>query len=278
MLVSIPGDSRGAGHAPGVQRAVVCACACTRRQGLERRLTRKACGQVGKELGAGTYRLVSYFAAKTLVSVPFETLVAMIFSVIIYNMIGFQATAAKFFLFMVTLVLVNLTSDMVGFICGVVTKARASRACAPQAARAPVAHPGVCPLRCIKRPRPLSARVHTFAVQGARLGMLCRALVSEAPRAVRSSPRVCRAGCVHRPHPHLCGHLLLLRVLGLHRAAGAVLLRLAAQGAPRGGRPCGQAGRVCTRCSFVCSGAPASRCGHLLQPASASAAVAVSSS
>ncbi|KAK9823066.1 hypothetical protein WJX81_006280 [Elliptochloris bilobata] len=77
---------------------------------------------VGKELGAGTYRLVSYFTAKTLVSVPFETGVAIIFSVIIYNMIGFQATAAKFFLFMATLILVNLTSDMVGFICGVITK------------------------------------------------------------------------------------------------------------------------------------------------------------
>ena len=80
---------------------------------------------MGKELGAGTYRLVSYFSAKTLVSVPFETVIAMIFSVIIYNMIGFQANAAKFFLFMVTLILVNLTSDMVGFICGVITKARA---------------------------------------------------------------------------------------------------------------------------------------------------------
>ena len=85
---------------------------------------------MGKELGAGTYRLVSYFSAKTLVSVPFETVIAMIFSVIIYNMIGFQANAAKFFLFMVTLILVNLTSDMVGFICGVITKARAPAACA----------------------------------------------------------------------------------------------------------------------------------------------------
>lgn len=93
-------------------------------------LTQARCGQVGKELGAGTYRLVSYFTAKTLVSVPFETVIAMIFSVIIYNMIGFQATAAKFFLFMVTLILVNLTSDMVGFICGVITKARAPAACA----------------------------------------------------------------------------------------------------------------------------------------------------
>lgn len=70
------------------------------------------------------YRLIAYFLAKTLVAVPFESAVAVVFSVIVYNMIGFQAVAVKFFTFLVTLVLVNLTSDMVGFVCGVITKAR----------------------------------------------------------------------------------------------------------------------------------------------------------
>ena len=46
--------------------------------------------QVRKEVIAGTYRLTSYFWAKTLVSVPFEALIAMVFSAITYWMIGFQ--------------------------------------------------------------------------------------------------------------------------------------------------------------------------------------------
>ena len=173
---------------------------------------RRARGQVGKELGAGTYRLISYFSAKTLVSVPFETGVAIIFSVIVYNMIGFQASAAKFFLFMATLVLVNLTSDMVGFICGVLTKAR----------------------RCAAR-----ARLHAFVMPATRLRWprwtaAWSALACSVSRGVESSARAGaeraarRAGRVHRPHPHLGRDLLLLCVLGLHRAAHPVLLRLVA--------------------------------------------------
>lgn len=78
--------------------------------------------QVTKEVKSGQYRLTSYFLAKTLVSVPFETVIAIIFTVIIYFMIGFQAKLYKFLIFMITLVLVNLISEMVGFIGGVVTK------------------------------------------------------------------------------------------------------------------------------------------------------------
>ena len=86
-----------------------------------------ACGaaQVSKEVKSGQYRLLSYFLAKTAVSVPFESAIAVVFTVIIYNMIGFQAVASKYFIFMVTLVLVNLISEMVGFIGGVITKVRA---------------------------------------------------------------------------------------------------------------------------------------------------------
>ena len=46
--------------------------------------------QVTKEVRAGQYRLSAYFLAKTAVSVPFESTIAIIFTVIIYNMIGFQ--------------------------------------------------------------------------------------------------------------------------------------------------------------------------------------------
>lgn len=78
--------------------------------------------QITKEVKSGQYRLSSFFLAKTLVSVPFETVIAIIFTVIIYHMIGFQAKADKYLIFMVTLILVNLISEMVGFIGGVVTK------------------------------------------------------------------------------------------------------------------------------------------------------------
>ncbi len=77
--------------------------------------------QTTKEVRSGTYRLASYFVAKTLVSVPFEAAIATLFTVIIYFMIGFQAAASKFFIFMATAILVNVTSEMVGFIMGVIT-------------------------------------------------------------------------------------------------------------------------------------------------------------
>ena len=77
--------------------------------------------QTTKEVKSGTYRLASYFVAKTLVSVPFEAVIATLFTLIIYFMIGFQAAASKFFIFMATAILVNLTSEMVGFIMGVIT-------------------------------------------------------------------------------------------------------------------------------------------------------------
>ena len=78
--------------------------------------------QVAKEIKSGQYRLSSFFLAKTLVGIPFETVIAVIFTVIIYYMIGFQAQPIKWFIFAVTLVLVNLISEMVGLILGVITE------------------------------------------------------------------------------------------------------------------------------------------------------------
>jgi len=80
--------------------------------------------QISKEVRSGQYRLISFFLARQLVSIPFETAVTMLFTVIIYYMIGFQAAAAKYFIFTAVLLLVNLISDMVGFINGVILKVR----------------------------------------------------------------------------------------------------------------------------------------------------------
>ena len=83
--------------------------------------------QITKEVKSGQYRLVSFFLARQLVSIPFETAIALLFTVIVYFMIGFQTVAAKYFIFAVTLVLVNLISEMVGFIMGVILKVCPSR-------------------------------------------------------------------------------------------------------------------------------------------------------
>lgn len=52
--------------------------------------------QITKEVKSGQYRLSSFFLAKTVVSVPFETVIAIIFTVIIYHMIGFQVRQPAF--------------------------------------------------------------------------------------------------------------------------------------------------------------------------------------
>ena len=71
---------------------------------------------------SGQYRLISFYLARQLVSVPFESAIALLFTVIVYFMIGFQTVAAKYFIFAATLLLVNLISEMVGFIMGVILK------------------------------------------------------------------------------------------------------------------------------------------------------------
>lgn len=78
--------------------------------------------QITKEVRSGQYRLISFYLARQLVSVPFESAIALLFTVIVYFMIGFQTAAAKYFIFAATLLLVNLISEMVGFIMGVILK------------------------------------------------------------------------------------------------------------------------------------------------------------
>ena len=78
--------------------------------------------QITKEVKSGQYRLISFYLARQLVSVPFESAIALLFTVIVYFMIGFQTAAAKYFIFAATLLLVNLISEMVGFIMGVILK------------------------------------------------------------------------------------------------------------------------------------------------------------
>jgi hypothetical protein len=49
-------------------------------------------------------RASSFFVAKTLTSSPILVLEALLFSVIVYFMVGYQATAEKFFIYCLTMV------------------------------------------------------------------------------------------------------------------------------------------------------------------------------
>ncbi|XP_078453675.1 broad substrate specificity ATP-binding cassette transporter ABCG2 isoform X1 [Lampetra planeri] len=60
---------------------------------------------------SGYYRVSAYFLAKVMSDlIPMRTLPAAVFSIVTYWMIGFQATAGQFFIFMLTVVLVAYTA------------------------------------------------------------------------------------------------------------------------------------------------------------------------
>jgi ABC-type multidrug transport system permease subunit len=59
--------------------------------------------------------------AKTLTTTPIELVQVTIFAVITYYMFGFQATAAKFLIYWVTLVVFALCSETIGYMAAIVT-------------------------------------------------------------------------------------------------------------------------------------------------------------
>lgn len=63
----------------------------------------------------------SFFAAKSLVTAPIETAEVTVFALLLYFMFGFQATAAKFLIWWLTLVLFALASETLGMLCAIVT-------------------------------------------------------------------------------------------------------------------------------------------------------------
>jgi ATP-binding cassette subfamily G (WHITE) protein 2 len=63
-----------------------------------------------RERAAGTYHVSAYFLAKNLVDAAIQILGPIVFSVIVYFMIGFQPGADKFFIFMGFMILASFTS------------------------------------------------------------------------------------------------------------------------------------------------------------------------
>lgn len=63
-----------------------------------------------RERAAGTYQVSAYFLAKNVLDALFQLPGPIIFSCIVYWMVGLQADAGKFFIFMAFMILTSLTS------------------------------------------------------------------------------------------------------------------------------------------------------------------------
>lgn len=74
------------------------------------------------EYSRSAYRLTSYYIAKTLTTWPMEIIFTMIFSVIVYPMVGYQMEAGKFFIFWLVLTIFQLISEALGLACAVGTQ------------------------------------------------------------------------------------------------------------------------------------------------------------
>ena len=70
----------------------------------------------------GAYKVSAFFVAKSCTTAPIECLQILFFAVIVYFMTGYQASAGKFFIYLVTLVLFALTSETIGHLCAIATK------------------------------------------------------------------------------------------------------------------------------------------------------------
>lgn len=71
---------------------------------------------------AGAYKVSAFFLAKSMATAPIQVFQITFFALIVYFMTGYQATAAKFFIYTVTLILFALTSETIGHLCAICTK------------------------------------------------------------------------------------------------------------------------------------------------------------
>eukprot|EP00877_Chromochloris_zofingiensis_P009171 jgi/Chrzof1/4507/Cz14g16020.t1 len=81
---------------------------------VERQLLRR-------ETASNSYTRGAFFIAKSLTTAPMEIVQVAVYAVVIYFLIGFQYDAAKFFIWLITLLLFALTSETLGYICAIVT-------------------------------------------------------------------------------------------------------------------------------------------------------------
>ncbi|KAK9721490.1 hypothetical protein K7432_003371 [Basidiobolus ranarum] len=71
-----------------------------------------------REHGGGYYGLSAYFFSKIIVELPINIIMPIIFSSITYWMIGFQADAGKFFIYVIVNILVALCGAALGILLG----------------------------------------------------------------------------------------------------------------------------------------------------------------
>eukprot|EP00123_Amoebidium_parasiticum_P015471 comp22988_c0_seq1/m.36596 comp22988_c0_seq1/g.36596 ORF comp22988_c0_seq1/g.36596 comp22988_c0_seq1/m.36596 type:complete len:647 (-) comp22988_c0_seq1:242-2182(-) len=74
-----------------------------------------------RERAAGAYRVSAYYLAKSFAETPVEIFFPIIFGTITYWMLGLQASAAKFFFFLLTLVTHHFTSQGIGLLLSAAT-------------------------------------------------------------------------------------------------------------------------------------------------------------
>eukprot|EP00884_Botryococcus_braunii_P006931 jgi/Botrbrau1/16239/Bobra.0066s0024.1 len=70
-----------------------------------------------RELSNRLYNFSAYFIAKSITSLPFQLLFTTVFTFIVYFMVGYQVVAAKFWIFFITLLFLNLISETIGMMC-----------------------------------------------------------------------------------------------------------------------------------------------------------------
>ncbi|UJR16819.1 hypothetical protein I4U23_003718 [Adineta vaga] len=75
-----------------------------------------------RERASGTYYASAYFLAKIIIDTLVQLPVPIIFSCIVYFLVGFQATVSKFFLFMLFIVLCSMTSTSIALMISTLCK------------------------------------------------------------------------------------------------------------------------------------------------------------
>ena len=72
-----------------------------------------------REHSAGSYQMSAYFVARTIADLSVQLISPVVFSIVIYPLVGYQAEASNFFLYMLLnqrLVRFNLVIDFVSYL------------------------------------------------------------------------------------------------------------------------------------------------------------------
>mmetsp|Transcript_28679 Transcript_28679/g.28337 ORF Transcript_28679/g.28337 Transcript_28679/m.28337 type:complete len:135 (-) Transcript_28679:262-666(-) len=71
-----------------------------------------------KETKQGLYGSLTYYIAKNFAELPMQIIIPMMYSLMVYFALGLDLTAAKFFIFYLIIMLVQMTGVALGYIVG----------------------------------------------------------------------------------------------------------------------------------------------------------------